>query len=114
MSNYLATVERNRTWRLPCQWKLEGVPVNLTGYTLKCSIKTNSNTPYSLLDLTVGSGITITDIANGKFTLTLTMAQTNALPQVTMVFDVLAISPGGEGDTIFSGTMSLVDTVTSP
>lgn len=75
-----------------------GLPVSISGWTFSADFRVNltdANPP--LLALTSGAGgFTITDAANGKFTLNIAATQTAALPVGHLLFDVLRTdaSPG--------------------
>lgn len=45
------------------------VSIPLTGYSVKCQARLNRDSSVVLFDLSIGSGITITDVANGLFTI---------------------------------------------
>lgn len=65
-----------------------GAPLNLTGYTAHAQIRTAHNG-----ELLASFG-TSTGGATGKFTLSLTAAQTLALASMSGVYDVMLVSSG--------------------
>lgn len=76
---YDTIIEQGATFSRTCTWKdSSGVGINLTGYTVAGKIKRNATDNTPLLSFTVS-------IANqgtfpGKFTISLTAAQTSTLP----------------------------------
>lgn len=70
-----------------------GTPVNLTGYTAACQLRSLPQDPTAVLTLTTANGgITIT--ANiGKVALSATAIQTGAIDEGVYVYDVEITSP---------------------
>lgn len=71
------TIEHKRgdTYVLQCAYKDEdGVAIDLTGYTINS--KARDEDDVELFSVTNGAGITITDAANGLFTLQVDIAET--------------------------------------
>jgi len=112
VSTYTGSITKSRTWTISVTWELDSTPVNLTGYTLRMSIKNDRSSQFSLLTLTNGSGITITNASSGQFSITISASQTSRFPSGKHVFDVLAISPGGEQYTIFEGFLNVEEPIT--
>jgi hypothetical protein len=97
-------------WSRQITWSINSVPVNITGYsvTVKISAQKGQETPD--IELTVGSGVTLIDAANGKFSLTVTDAQSLYLKGVYF-YDVKMTSAGGQDDTILEGTFNIRERV---
>ena len=64
---------------------LNSVPVNITGYTIKMTIKMGS---ASVVLSTGNGGITITNAAAGQFTINMTTTITSAWPSGTYQYDI--------------------------
>jgi hypothetical protein len=67
---------------------------NITGWTIKFTVRKNYNDPTALITKTVGSGITVTDATNGVFTITIASADTSGLDLRAYAFDVQRTSAG--------------------
>lgn len=61
------------------QASVAGVVQPLATKTITATLKYYASGNFTNLALTIGSGITITDVAAGKFALALTLAQVNAI-----------------------------------
>lgn len=91
-----------------------GVPIDLSGATIKSDIRKEYNT-----DVVASFTIEETDLLNGQFALTMTSVTSEALPMNTtgritsFVFDVDVYYPGGNIETIISGYLKVVRGVTS-
>lgn len=111
MSSYTGIVPRGRTWKIQVQWLLDGLPVDITGYTLRASfLKDNNAAP--LTTLSIGSGVTITNAVAGQFQLKVGRSATSVWLPGAYIFDVLAISPDDEASTVFSGSLTVTEAVT--
>lgn len=74
---YDLTIEQGATLSIPMIWQNEdGTAVNLSGYTLAGKIRRKVTDPSALVSFT----ITVTNAANGAFTVSLTATQTGSLP----------------------------------
>ncbi len=73
--NPIITFNGGEDVEITCAWTVDGNAVNLTGYTVTADLAW----PGGSLALAVGSGITITDAANGRFTIALDETQSAAL-----------------------------------
>lgn len=106
------SVTRFRTWSVQVTWTLDSVPVNLTGYTLKSDFRLDNTSPVVVSLSTTSGGISLTSPASGVFTMSMTPNQTATLPLGSLVFDVLALSPSGEGTTVFDGSVNILEPIT--
>jgi hypothetical protein len=75
-------INQGETFEKVFQWLINNVPVDLSGCTGKCQIRRTPNTPLSL-----EVPVSITDAANGKFSINLTAAQTSLLTASGRGFD---------------------------
>jgi hypothetical protein len=94
---------------LPIQCRRsDGVtPINLAGATLKATMKHSNETTVTATWQTGGSGITVTDAANGLANLVMLQTHTDkAAGNYTL--DVLCIEQDGTRTTV-SGTVLLVE-----
>ncbi len=106
------SVTRFRSWSIQVTWTLDGVPVNLTGYTLKSDFKVDKQSPVVISLSTANGGIALTTPTSGVFTMSMTPSQTAMLPLGSLIFDVLALSPSGQGTTVFEGSIDITEPVT--
>jgi len=110
------TIYQGANWRLPIAWatgtKQSSVPVNMTGYTLRAQGRQNHDSEDTIFDLTLDDGIDWVDQATGKFALVLTAEQTSELTTALGVYDVEAVSPGGQVFRLVEGQVKLSREVT--
>ena len=90
-------------------------PIPITGAAIYFTCKRYANDPdvAALFQLTVGSGITISDGANGKFTVIIPTADTESLAaDVPYFYDCVIEPPGGGRDTVLKGALVLQANIT--
>lgn len=73
---YNPKIQQGATFIKNCQWLANGSPVNLSGYTIRGKIKRKASDPKELVSFTC----TITNAAQGQFTIALTAQETAAIP----------------------------------
>lgn len=97
-----------RTLRL--KRKVAGVltPVDLTGYTGKMQIRGSAGDPTLLAEATV-----TVDGPNGTVTLSLTSAQTTALPPGKLVYDLDITDAAGQNQPLAEGPFRVTAEVTT-
>jgi hypothetical protein len=89
-----------------------GTAVNWTGYTAKMQVRQYVNlADAAVLTLTTGSGIA-TLTSDGKVTITITAAQTGAIPQGNYVYD-LELTSGATVTRLLQGRFSVDGQVTA-
>lgn len=104
-----ATYFRRYTWKTGDP----ATPVDLTGATLRMQVRETKHSDIPLLSLsTGGSGITVTDAANGKFTVRAEAAQTDALSFTTGVYDLEIKLADGTVTRLVEGSATLSRQVT--
>lgn len=85
------TIDQGSTWVKKLSWQdADGVAYNLTSYTARMQIRKNYadiDKASPLLSLTNGSGITLA-ASGDNVTITITDAQTQAIPHGTHVYDL--------------------------
>ena len=89
-------------------------PINITGATILMTVKNNPTDPDpGMFQLSVGSGIIITDALNGKFSITIPTADSMSLNcNRAYAFDVV-IKLNGNRDTVLNGTINVKQNVTA-
>lgn len=114
------TCYRNADFRLPVNILSGGAAADLTGWTLEMQIRTAPGAAGSpLVDLTIGSGITMVNITLGQFELVITEAALQALPAATppapcttFAYDLRGAPPAGDTSVLFGGAFNLLTGVT--
>lgn len=87
-----------------------GAPKSLVGATIKYAVgyKPGIGQP-SIFQKTVGSGIAITDAANGAFTITVAAADTQALKGAAYYHECEVTDAAGVKHTVMTGTLTVLD-----
>jgi hypothetical protein len=88
-----------------------GNEVNFTGYTAKMEIRTVVSGDVVKTLQTGGSGITLSSL--GVITLTMTAAETNAIPAGEYKYDLQTTSGGGAIETYTYGSITVQADVTA-
>jgi hypothetical protein len=91
------------------KWALSSSPLDLTGSTLLYMARASADDAYAPVSLTtVGSaGITVTDAANGKFTLTIPISALAAMKPGAYVHSLIRVRPDGLREEVWHGTLTL-------
>lgn len=84
-------------------WKINSVPVNVTGYTARMQIRRSIASTDKLIELTTENGRITVDGVNGMFTLYISPTDTAALPSGTWVYDFEVFAPNGTTTTLLEG-----------
>lgn len=101
-----ATLSRQVTWLVA------GSAVNLTSYTAKMQVRRAAGADGSaLVSLTSGSGLTLGGTA-GTIGITVSSAQSSALPSGRLAYDLQVTSPGGEVTFLLAGPFTVAEAVT--
>ena len=109
---YNITLEQGATLTLTVLVEDDSVIRNLTGYTARMKIRATKDSDTVLLDLTMGSGLTIPTPANGEILISLTAAQTAAYTTVNAVYDLELVDGSGDVERLLQGTVTLSKEVT--
>lgn len=108
---YNTEFTKGDTWTRSIIYSIDGVNVNLTGYSAKLQVKA-SYAGAALLTLTSpASGITLN--SNGNITMTISAAQSTALGVGVFVYDLQLTAPDTTVATIMAGTMTVKAEVTT-
>lgn len=87
-------------------------PVDLTGAVLHMQIRQSLSANTTLANLTIGSGITVTNATLGQFKLSLTNAQTSNLPIGSAVYDLEILYPDNTKERLLQGGITIDGEVT--
>jgi len=109
--SYNFTIEQGATFNLLMTWKIDNVPVNLTGYTARLQARIDVDETDTILSLTTGAGITLGGAA-GTITLDQTATQTALLPKGEYVYDLELQSSGGIVTRLLQGELNISAEVT--
>lgn len=105
-------IDQGATEVQPFQYAPAGVVENLTGYTARMMIRANVADANPLLSLTSPSGGIVITAATGTVTVTITAAQTAALPAGVHVYDLELVAPDTRVIKMIRGTVSVRAEVT--
>lgn len=107
---YNIFVEQGATFTRTLTWKINKNVVNLTGYTARLKVRTNSRntvpTKILISSLTSSSGITLGGTA-GTIQLTISATQTAALAPGKYSYDLELESAGGEVTRLVKGKFTV-------
>jgi hypothetical protein len=85
-----------------------GIPLNLTGYTLKAYLKASATTPDALaMVFGSGTGLTITDAATAQFTWTIPHADAAIAAPGALWYRVDVIDASSDAATAMYGALNL-------
>lgn len=105
------TIEQGATFNLLLTWKIDEVPVNLSGYTARLQARVDIEETDTILSLTTGAGITLGGSA-GTISLNQTATQTAVLPNGEYVYDLELIAGNGTVTRLVQGQLSVSAEVT--
>jgi len=106
------TIEQGATFNLVMTWKIDGVAVNLTGYTARLQARVDVADTSTVLSMTTaGGGITLGGAA-GTITLDQTATQTTALTVGSFVYDLELVSSANVVIRLLQGELLISAEVT--
>lgn len=109
--SYNFTIEQGATFNLLMTWRIDNVPVNLTGYTARLQARIDVDETDTILSLTTGAGITLGGAA-GTISLDQTATQTALLPKGEYVYDLELQTSGGVVTRLLQGELNISAEVT--
>lgn len=86
-----------------------GVPINLTGYTIKLQVRESAGSPTAFINLSTGNGITINGADNNRVSCYL--QDLSNVPVGRWVYDVEFTEPSGDKFTWLEGPFICTDQV---
>jgi hypothetical protein len=104
-------IEQGATWEAVLTWKINGTPVNLTGYSARMQARESHEATTTVISLASGSGITLGG-ALGTIALAMSAAATALLTAGKYVYDLELVSAGGEVTRLVEGTLIVTAEVT--
>lgn len=88
-NTYNITVEQGATYTLAITYKdASGNAINLSGYTARMDVRATYNSPSTIIELTTENGRIELGGVNGTINLSITAANTAALPTSNAVYDL--------------------------
>lgn len=110
---YDFTIEQGATTVKPFVWKSgEGVPVDLTGSSVRMQVRRSPSSSDVLLEASTENDRIQLDATNGKFTLVLSATVTAALNWMTGVYDIEVTSADDTVTRLVQGTITISKEVT--
>lgn len=109
---YNITIEQGATYTQTILVQDEGVTRNLTGYTARMQVRPGKDSDTILLNLTMGSGLSIPTPTNGEIIISLTAAQTAAYTTVDAVYDLELVDGSSNVERLLQGSVTLSKEVT--
>ena len=106
------TIEQGATFNLLLTWKIDGTPVNLTGYTARLAARVDVEDTEVILSLTTSNGGITLGGALGTISLDQTATQTAVLQTGEFVYDLELQSGGGQVTRLVQGQLTVSAEVT--
>lgn len=103
---------KGSTFSRTLTWKISGSPVNLTDYSARMQARTSHISGTAVLTLTTENGKITLGGAAGTITLSLSAADTAAITQQSLAYDLELVSVGGEVTRLVEGQIVLTPEVT--
>lgn len=94
--------QTNEALSLSLVWAVDGVPVNLTGYSAALQVRASAEALDSSLSLTEASGLTLGGAA-GSVGVYASAAQVGALGPGVFAYDLVLTSGGGVSTALLAG-----------
>ena len=108
---YNITIYNGTTFSLAPVWKINGSPVNLTGYSADMQVRAATDTSI-VVELSTSNGAAVITPGLGQTTLTLTAAQTTAIPAGIYIYDLNLTAPDSSTTKILAGAFVVLASVT--
>lgn len=102
---------KGTTFTLAPVWKIDNLPVDITGYTADMQVRYATDTAI-IVELSTANGRAVISGALGKVTLTLTASQTAALAANNYIYDLNLTAPDSTVTKILTGAFVVAESVT--
>lgn len=107
-------IEQGVTYARTFAYLQNGVPVDLTGMTVKMQAREYMSQVTPVVDLsTAGSGITLSDATSGEYKVALTAAETAAFEFDEAFYDIALVDSGGDVTRLAQGILTISKGVTA-
>ena len=108
---YPIKIDQGATWTFSLTYKINGTPVNLTGWTASMMVRKNYTDASPVLTLTTENGGIALGGSAGTIILTASSTLTSAMPAGTGVYD-LELYTGSETRKLLRGDVTIIPEVT--
>jgi hypothetical protein len=114
----IVSIAKNEDWIVPFVYSSPngggaGVPINLTGSTLKLEVRMREADHEALISVfSPDNGIVITDAAAGQFTITIARSRLSRVAAGSYFVDFVRLTPTGVQERIWEGEATIVDGTT--
>lgn len=108
---YNINVYKGTTFSLAPVWKIDNLPVDITGYAAKMQVRATADSSV-IVELSTSNGKAVISGALGKTTLTLTASETATLTAGNYFYDLNLTSPSSVVTKILEGSFIVEASVT--
>lgn len=105
-------VPQGADYPIRMRYVVNNVVVDLTGATIRGSLKKNHTSTTVSLSCTIANGKAYLNTGTGYFGITLSAADTTALEATSYVFDIEVVLPSGDVTRAMQGKITLTPEVT--
>lgn len=106
-------IEQGATFRQSLDWKSNGIPVDLTGYSARMQMRNPIDSPVIIHELTTeNGGINFLDVQNGQIELFISATNTSSFAFDSCVYDLEMVASNGDVFRLLEGEISLSKEVT--
>lgn len=103
---------KGSTFSRTLTWKISGSAVDLTSYTARMQARTSHVSTTTVLELTTANSKIVLGGTAGTITLTVSAADTAAITQSSLAYDLELVSAGGVVTRLVEGQIVLSPEVT--
>ena len=103
---------KGSTFSRTLTWKISGSAVNLTNYTARMQARASVTSATVVLDLTTANSKIVLGGTAGTITITVSAADTAAITQQSLAYDLELVSAGGVVTRLIEGQIVLSPEVT--
>ena len=103
---------KGSTFSRTLTWKISGSAVNLTDYTARMQARASVTSATVVLDLTTANSKIVLGGTAGTITITVSAADTAAITQQSLAYDLELVSAGGVVTRLIEGQIVLSPEVT--
>ena len=111
IETYPILILQGATYSITITWEVEGIPVDITGYTARLQARTSVAATSTFINLTDGAGLTLGGVA-GTIIVDLTATETAAITETTGVYDLELTALTGDITRVLQGSVTINQEVT--
>lgn len=109
---YNITLYQGASFERIFAWKIDGVPVSLTGYSARMQVRRNHPSPIAVITLTTENDGIVLGGSVGTVTLQMSAEETEAVGAAEYIYDIELESPAGDVYRILEGRFIVSPEVT--